>query len=1035
MGEGGHQLSGERYGHADPAADSGRGPLEDLPTPAWLSALDEEADEPEESAEPTAEDSGEWAAVTPTEAGIPPSDPEPVVPGREAEQPFPDRPASGETRGQGESGTVAEPSPWGSAGHEVHQSAEHAESVEHAESDGRAEFAGRAEQPEWVGPAEPSGQAEEAWPPVGESVPTGEFAATRAEEPVVPPAAAAAAAESEASEASEEFEESDGSGKSDASDESEESCAADVPVAPVAADEAVPAAPVPAAPATGTRAAVPAPEVERPAPRVEPPAPRLPPALAAGPEAAGPVLPGPPARPSVPPRVGPRIGPPQRPRDHPVAPSAVAPLPRAENPPPPRVDPPAKVDRPPQTDRRPQVERPAPALPAAAAPPPALPAPAGPAPVRAVPAPDIERPAPRVPPVEPGRGVAALLGDVAAAARLDPPRTAGTSAQRTAAPADPPPPEGDPWPHPAPPPRDLRDDRPLAAAQLPPPAADDQPVPVPAPASASVPPPASPSPPPPRPVWEGPGEAPFGFVLGRDAGPGSAPVPGPVPGRDVAADAGAAPRPDDEPDPDLEPDPFPAAAYAGEDNTTWHSQADAPWLQDAAPADPGAAHVIRFQGEDAWDEPLRRPPLFRRLVIITVVFAVLIAAFVVLAFVKRGGDGDKESPPSNPPSPPASATAGRPAVLPAAAPNGWSRTAAWTAVVAPPTARAATIASGTTAVAVITPTKQVAILDPADGRVRRSFDLPKGEHRGVKLGVVDGTMSVLVHAGDVLAYAPADGSAAPTTLDVAADAVVSYAGDSPLIVNGTGVQVVRDGKLADVQLPPGATAMAADGANVIAAVPVGPWWNAAPGREATAITPAPPRPGATLFRIAAAGHNRVAVVWTGPDAATVTVVLYDATTGEARITADAPLEEMRKTAWVWGTDGQVAALGPLVFDVKGGKAAVRSGFGPVIGWGNLLYGQTAADPQTAVVLDATDPKGAPVPLGSGVPLPWGGPTGQLILILDTAPSTAPTLYALTREGTPPGSPGQGPSGSSGSSPGPAGTTGTTGSTGSTGTTT
>ncbi|MGW0659360.1 hypothetical protein [Streptodolium elevatio] len=637
-----------------------------------------------------------------------------------------------------------------------------------------------------------------------------------------------------------------------------------------------------------------------------------------------------------------------------------------------------------------------------------------------MPAPDIERPAPRVPPVEPGHGVSALLGDVAAA-HLGPPRTGETSWQRNDAAAGPPPPEGDPWPHPAPPPRDLRDDRPLATAQLPPPASGDRPVPIPAPAPAPAPEtaaepaaaPSSPPPPPRRPVWEGPGEPPFGFVPGRDTAADPASTAG-----------GPAARHGSEPDPDLEPDPFPPAAYVGEDHAPWQPQPDAPWRQDAPPADSGAAHVIRFQGEDAWDEPPRRPPLFRRLVIITVVFAVLVAAFVVLAFVKRGDDGDKEPPPSNSPSPPAASTSARPAVLPAAAPNGWSRTAAWTAVVAPPTARAATIASGTTAVAVITPAKQVAILDPADGRVRRSFDLPKGEHRGVKLGAVDGTMSVLVHAGDVLAYAPADGSAAPTTLDVPAGAVVSYAGDSPLVVNGTDVQVVRDGRLAAVQLPPGATAMAADGANVIAAVPVGPWWNAAPGREATAITPAPPRPGATLFRIAAAGHNRVAVVWTGPDAATVTVVLYDATTGEARITADAPLEEMRKTAWVWGTDGQVAALGPLVFDLKGGKAAVRSGFGPVIGWGNLLYGQTAADPQTAVVLDGTDPKSAPVPLGTGVPLPWGGPTGRLILILDTAPSTAPTLYALTREGTPPGSPGQG------SSPGPAGT-GTTGSTGTT----
>jgi hypothetical protein len=435
----------------------------------------------------------------------------------------------------------------------------------------------------------------------------------------------------------------------------------------------------------------------------------------------------------------------------------------------------------------------------------------------------------------------------------------------------------------------------------------------------------------------------------------------------------------------LEPDPFPAAAYTtprGATNTAEH--------------DDGATRVIGFHGDQAWEEAGARPALFRRLVIVGVVVGILVIAFVVVALVHRGGSGadDKRSPEPSANATTSGAKPGPP-VLPAQAPPGWSKNAAWIATVAVPTAKAPTVAASTTAVAVITTDGKVALLDPATGHVRRAFDLPAGEHRGVRLALVDRVESVLVQAGNQLAYAPADGSAAPTVLDLPDNAQVSYAGDAPLVVAGAAASVVEDAKLVPVGLPANATAMAADGATVIAAVPVGPWWSAAPGREPVAVTPVPPRAGATIFRIAAAGHNRVAVIWNGPDATTVTVVLYDATSGQSLVTTDAPLDQVRKTAWVWGTDGRVAALGPVVYDLQANKASVRPGFGPVVGWGKLLYGQSISDPQTTLVLDATDPAKAPTPLGAGVPLPWGGPTGQLLLILDSTPTTTPTLYALT----------------------------------------
>ncbi|UGQ15705.1 hypothetical protein LO772_26370 [Yinghuangia sp. ASG 101] len=480
--------------------------------------------------------------------------------------------------------------------------------------------------------------------------------------------------------------------------------------------------------------------------------------------------------------------------------------------------------------------------------------------------------------------------------------------------------------------------------------------------------------------------------------PGAPEVPAAPPSPPRAAATVAGPRPAD---PDSEPDPFPAAAYATRSEprlsvTAWRT------VEDGDPAGHEPASGGRFDGrrrdDGVADGESRRPPLFRRLVAATVVFALFVVAFVVIALVNQGGDDKTPAPP--PTSPGGAASAG-PAVFPAAAPEGWSRTAAWTMRVDAPTAGAASIAATTDAVAVLTPDREIALLDPATGRVRRTFALPPEEYRGVKVTDVDGTASVLAHVGDHLVYAPADGSAAPTTLDLPDAAAVIHGGDSPLVTTASAALVIRDGRLAEVGLPPGTTAMGADGADVIAVNPAGTWWNVRPGEAAAEVTPVPPRAGAVVVRMAAAGHHRVAVLWSGPNDATVTAVLHDAATGQPQITADAPRAEMRETAWVWGADGHVAALGALVFDIDARKAHVRSGFGPVIGWGNLLYGRNTDNPQTALAIDATDPTRPATPLGPGVPLPWGGPTGDLILVLDTRPSTAPTLYALNREGSSP----------------------------------
>ncbi|UGQ15000.1 hypothetical protein LO772_16365 [Yinghuangia sp. ASG 101] len=377
-------------------------------------------------------------------------------------------------------------------------------------------------------------------------------------------------------------------------------------------------------------------------------------------------------------------------------------------------------------------------------------------------------------------------------------------------------------------------------------------------------------------------------------------------------------------------------------------------------------------------------------VVLALMLALVAATLVGAALLGGGSAGADGAPATAAPTAMPGAPAGKP--LPVAAPPGWSRAAAWSLPVTAPAPRVPTVAADGSTAAAITADRQLALLDPATGQVRRMVPLPAGDLGGLRLGRVDGRAAALVQVGSQLVYAPVDGTADVTVLVLPDGASVSVAGDSPLVSAPSGASVISGGKLLPLQLPPGAGAMAVDGQTVLAAASSGTWWRIPLGQAPIEMAPSPPRPGAAVARVAGAGHGRVAVVWTGPSDGVGTVALYDASTGEALWTVDAPAEALKSPAWVWAADGKVAAIGPIVFNLGARTATLREGLVPVIAFGGRVYGTVNG---ASAVIDPSDPAASTTALPAGTPLPWGAPTGRLLMTVASDASGAVDLFALT----------------------------------------
>ncbi|MYW04043.1 hypothetical protein, partial [Streptomyces sp. SID3343] len=329
--------------------------------------------------------------------------------------------------------------------------------------------------------------------------------------------------------------------------------------------------------------------------------------------------------------------------------------------------------------------------------------------------------------------------------------------------------------------------------------------------------------------------------------------------------------------------------------------------------------------------------------------------------------------------------------LPAAitAPAGWRHTSAWSRSIAPPGAGRPSVAALGGVLAVLTPDRRVAFLDPRDGRTGWLGEpLPSGDIALHATG--DPAAPVLVaEAEDRLVvwstHGTAEPSGPPTTVVLTPGARVSYAGTLPLVTGPDGsTAALRGDALVPVRVPSGAVAMAADQAYVLAGRAVGPWELLGFEGGTRTVTPVPPHPGARMLRLAGGGHGSVVVVWSGPEDGSETLAVHDSASGRVIVGADAPAGSLSGT-WIHSHDGPLAALGPVVVDLAQRRASVSPGVVAHSVAGDRVYGTRGGHPVASTTHGA-------VTMPDHAAVPWAVSAGRALLL--TGDRDRAMLYAM-----------------------------------------
>ncbi|MET7300760.1 hypothetical protein [Embleya sp. NPDC005575] len=311
------------------------------------------------------------------------------------------------------------------------------------------------------------------------------------------------------------------------------------------------------------------------------------------------------------------------------------------------------------------------------------------------------------------------------------------------------------------------------------------------------------------------------------------------------------------------------------------------------------------------------------------------------------------------------------------APTGWRQTSAWSRSIAPPGAGRPSVAALGGVLAVLTPDRRVAILDPHDGHIDWVGEpLPAGNAALHATGDPAAPVLVAETEGRLVVWSPHHApqpSRPPTTVELAPGAHVSYAGALPLVTGPDGsAAVLRGDALVPVRLSPGTVAMAADAAHVLAGRAVGPWELLGFDGRTRVVAPLPPRPGARILRMAGGGHGTVAVVWSGPGDGSETLAVHDSSSGRVLAGADAPTGSL-SSAWIHPDGNPLAALGPVVVDLAEGRASVTPGFVARSVAGGRAYGTRDGHP-VALTMSGV------VAVPDHAAIPWGVSAGRAILL-------------------------------------------------------
>jgi hypothetical protein len=329
------------------------------------------------------------------------------------------------------------------------------------------------------------------------------------------------------------------------------------------------------------------------------------------------------------------------------------------------------------------------------------------------------------------------------------------------------------------------------------------------------------------------------------------------------------------------------------------------------------------------------------------------------------------------------------------APTGWRQKSAWSRSIAPPGAGRPTVAALGGTLAVLTPDRRVALLDPHDGRLDWVGEpLPAGRLALHATGDPAAPVLVAETEGRLLVWSAHDApgpSRPPTTVVLAPGARVSYAGALPLVTGPDGsVAALRGDALVPVRVSPGTVAMAADAAQILAGRAVGPWELVGFDGAARVVAPVPPRLGARMLRMAGGGHGSVAVVWSGPEDGSETLAVHDSSSGRVLAGADAPTGTL-SGPWVRSDGDPVAALGPVVVDLAEGRASVTPGAVARSVAGGRVYGTREGHPVALTMRGIVA-----VPTHAAVP--WAVSAGRAILL--TGDEHRAVLHAVDPAPTP-----------------------------------
>ena len=310
-----------------------------------------------------------------------------------------------------------------------------------------------------------------------------------------------------------------------------------------------------------------------------------------------------------------------------------------------------------------------------------------------------------------------------------------------------------------------------------------------------------------------------------------------------------------------------------------------------------------------------------------------------------------EAPPT---APVPSVLASPPASLSVAPPPGFARAPRWAMPISP---AAMSLVSADGRVLTLTGDNQVALLDPATGRVRWHVPAPSGA-TGPHLVRIDGRDVAAVMTADRLTYWPLPAArstgttpaAAPTSVDLPAGTAVSWSGPSPLLVLGDGTAaVVRDGAVQRVTLPTGMKPLAADAADVLA-YGARSWIRQGAGQGPGTPQPFTPPEGATgtaPIRVENVGGSFLATMWQG--AAGPVVAAVDAHSGAVVVHTVFPKDvDFTRAPTVREVGSERTVVGTALFEpAQANLSILASTFTPVA----LTPGHVFADDVSGVVAD------------------------------------------------------------------------------------